>query len=321
MLSRVADSLYWMSRNGERTEQNAHILSMQLIKMLESSEQETAAQDDWETVLDICSAKEEFSFLYSSIQLENVVDYLTFSKENINSIVNTVSIVRENARITRNHIPNELWEVWNEFYLLLPKIPQTVNSSLADIHFFLNQIKKTSFTATGVIDASMARDLPYHFIKIGRWLERAEKTARILHVFYQKSKQAGETTTNDVAWRSALQFVNGADTYFNRFSPIINPDCVIRFLVTDVSFPRSIRYCIDHIWEAIKKLENEKVSHYSWRMYALLDTMMTEFHEDYLNSLAEEEIEYFLLQSLNRCIEFGKIFSETYYLMERESIM
>lgn len=318
MLSRVADSLYWMSRNCERTEHNAHILSMQLITILEASEQEISAGNDWETVLDICTSKNSFYSFYEALTFEKVVDYLTFSKENPNSMANTVSFARENARITRNSIPNELWEVWNEFYLYLQNAQKAKNCSLKEIHDFLNNIKKSSFTATGVIDSSMTRDLPYHFMKIGKWLERAEKTALILNVFFQKSKYANQSAMDDFFWRSALQFVNGSETYFKHFPPVINPRSVLQFLVSDLSFPRSIRYCMEHVWEAVKGLESGKVSHYSWQMYALLDTMMTEFNEEYISNLADEEIEDFLIQSLNRCIEFGKVFSKTYYLVERE---
>ncbi len=318
MLSRVADSLYWMSRNCERTEHNAHILSMQLIKMLETSEQEMGELNEWETLVEICSTKHDFYSYHPFITVEGVVNYLTFSKENMNSMVNTVQFARENARITRDSIPNELWEVWNEFYLHTKDIQSKQVCSLKDIHHFLNTIKKASFTATGVIDSLMERDLPYHFMKIGKWVERAEKTALILLVFFQRARQEQKAAADDFFWRSILQFVNGGDAFFKRFSPIINQKNVLQFLVTDLSFPRSIRYCTEHIWEAVKELERGKVSHYSWQMYALLDTMMAEFTEDFVKNLAEEEIEAFLIQTLNRCVEFGKIFSNTYYLIERE---
>ncbi|TCN27454.1 alpha-E domain-containing protein [Mesobacillus foraminis] len=320
MLSRVADSLYWMARNCERTENNAHILGVQLIRMLEVSEQDRITHGDWETILEICSSKMEYERMYGEITVQNLIHYLAFSKENPNSLSNTLLHVRENAKTTRNIIPNDLWEVWNDFYLASLTNVNKKDCSLKEIHSFLKQIKITSMTSTGIIDSAMSRDLPYQFMKIGKWLERAEKTAIILKVSVERSKPFQESGLTEYYWRSALQLVNGYEDYSKKFRPLMNPKLILQFLLSDKSFPRSIRYCMSHVRKAIMELESERVSHYSWKMYAALDKLRTDFDETRIEEMTFEEIESFVNLTLGRCSEFSQIFSETYYLIEADSV-
>lgn len=104
MLSRVADSLYWMSRNLERAENNARVLSVQLIHSLEATSQETADRD-WEEVLEICSSKADYYDTYERLDSETLLEYLTISPINMNSLINCMNYARENARITRDNLP------------------------------------------------------------------------------------------------------------------------------------------------------------------------------------------------------------------------
>lgn len=108
MLSRVADSLYWMARNIERAENNSRVLSVQLIHMLEASDQEVMDRD-WGEVLDICAAKLDYMDRYERIDRETIIQYLTISPINSNSLMNSMNYARENARATRDIIPDDLW--------------------------------------------------------------------------------------------------------------------------------------------------------------------------------------------------------------------
>lgn len=320
MLSRVAESLYWMARNGERTENNAHILGVQLIKSLEAPDKDISTLNDWETLLEICSSKWEFEQGNREISVQSVMDYLAFSAANPNSLSSTVSNVRENARMTQTILPNDLWEVWNGLYIFLQSSHVKEECSLQEIHAFLTKIQTTSMTATGIIDSRMSRDLPYHFMRIGKWLERAEKTAIILKVIVNRSKQFQEKGLDEYYWRSALQFVNGYEDFVKKFRPHMNPNLILQYLLTDRSFPRSIRYCMEHVRKTIIEIEGDKVSHYSWRMYAALDKMKVDFEAFNIEQMSFQEIEEFIQLTLERCVEFSKIFSETYYLIETESV-
>jgi uncharacterized alpha-E superfamily protein/transglutaminase-like putative cysteine protease len=322
MLSRVADSLYWMGRNIERAENNARILSVQLIQMLESSEEEILANHDWEIIFEICASKASFEPFNQHQESygdagDAIIQYLSFAEDNPNSIANCVRLARENARFTRNHLPNDFWEIWNGFYLYTQQARST-HGSKKDIQQFLQQMKMTSLTAQGDIESSMSRGAAYRFIKIGKWLERAEKTARILNVICNINgrNENGHPDENYYYWRSALQLVNGYEAYLKQFPPLMDSKTVLSFLVADDTFPRSIRYCMNHVRDAIRELENGKVTQFSWEMYASLDALMDEFDEVKIKELNSDELSIFLDQFQNSCNEIGRIFAKTYYLIE-----
>ncbi|KIL49622.1 alpha-E domain-containing protein [Jeotgalibacillus soli] len=317
MLSRVADSLYWMSRNIERAENNARVLGVQLIQMLEASSGESLAKYDWEPVIEICGSLQDFNNQYDQFNMNNIIHYLAFSESNSSSILSCIKMARENARTTRDIIPTDLFEVWNDLYLESNslRIPE---GSLRDIHDFIQRVKIASLTSQGVIESSMSRGVPYRFIKIGKWLERAEKTTRILNVLSDKSKEESLRVygENYYYWRSALQLLNGYDEYLKQYQPRMDPKDVLTFLIADSDFPRSIQYCMDHVREGLIALEGGKVSHYSWRMYAALDRLMDEFDEIKLQALPIEGISKFLDDFQDQCNKIGLVFSETYYLIE-----
>lgn len=143
MLSRVADSLYWMSRNFERAEQNARILDVHLTQMVETSSDESFKETQWKLLYEACSTLEELEALENkkNSKEEDLIFYLALSHENPNSVFNCVRIARENARVCRDHIPNELFEVWNDVFLYT-KDAQNIPYSLQNMRLFLSQIKR-----------------------------------------------------------------------------------------------------------------------------------------------------------------------------------
>lgn len=317
MLSRVADALYWMARNSERTENNAHILGVQLVKMLEESAEESLNNLDWKTIMDICASSVEYEDHYAEMTTQNIVDYLAFSDVNVNSLASTTSIVRENARMIRDTIPNELWEEWNDLFLFLKKEKNLEQFMYRDIYYFLQRIKTTSMTATGIIDSSMARNLSYHFMKIGKWLERAEKTARIMEVSLQRTRDLPLSSYSELDGKFALQLVNGYDDFSKKYR-LQKPEMILQYLIADRTFPRSIRYCMEHVKKVIMEIESEKVAHYSWEMFVTIDDILTSVNTVCIEDLSLKQVEEFVSQILDKCIKFGKIFSATYYLIEAD---
>ncbi|WP_052339573.1 alpha-E domain-containing protein [Gorillibacterium massiliense] len=319
MLSREADSLYWMSRNLERAETNARILNVQFLQMLEASEEETMANHDWEVIFDICASSDDFVAIRKACPQdeEALITWLTFSHENPNSLANCVGLARENARSIRNQLPDDLWEVWNDFYLDGRSIRGN-GWSKKELHRYLTRMKMTALTARGILESSMFRGPAYWIIKIAKWLEQAEKTARILSVVSDYTHGAGTNGFQGESyyWRSALQFVSGYEAFLKQYPPSMEPNPVLTFLVTEAAFPKSIRYCINHIRRAVSELERGMVSHYSWQLYASLDTLLLDFDKVRIHELDRKELNVFLNQFQFQCKEIGKTFSRTYYLLQ-----
>ncbi|WP_028784202.1 alpha-E domain-containing protein [Thalassobacillus devorans] len=315
MLSRVADSLYWMARNLERAENNARALHVQLINMLEANDAEVLDRD-WEEVLEITASLADYQSQYPELKSEEIIHYVAFDSGNINSLVNCMTYARENARATRDIIPEGVWEGLNRFYLDLPAVRRS-DFTIHEIQNFLHTITMTSMTSQGVIESTMTRGVSYSFIKIGKWLERAEKTARILNVICEKARKEKQDSINHhYYWLAALRLVNGYDAYIKEYPPKMNAMHVLHFIIEEEKFPRSIRYCVDHVMETIYKLEKGEIHHYSERLFQLLETIQQEVTSFDLEEMSMEELMGFLDHFQNRCIQVSRVFSETYYLIE-----
>ncbi|MBA2175161.1 alpha-E domain-containing protein [Halobacillus locisalis] len=315
MLSRVADSLYWMGRNIERAENNSRVLSVQMIHMLEATDQQVLDRD-WEEVLEICASIKDYYERYDRIDKDTIIQYLAISPLNVNSFMNCMIYARENAKATRDMIPDELWEVLNEFHLD-QKEWQERPDTRQHTEQYLKNVMRTSMTAQGVIESTMSRDLPYTFIKVGKWLERGEKIARVLNVFCEKNrKEANKSTDNYYYWLTALQYLNGYDAYIKDHPPTMETKNVLKFLIKESTFPRSIQYCINHVKDAVDRIEGGKVSHYSEGLFAMMDRIQDEIAEADIDSMNMEELMKFLDHFQDRCMALSRAFSETYYLVE-----
>ncbi|PKG45168.1 MULTISPECIES: alpha-E domain-containing protein [unclassified Planococcus (in: firmicutes)] len=322
MLSRVANSLYWMSRNVERAENNARILDVQLLQMIEAADEELVRDSDWRLIFEICDSTETMRRIKANPTYEEseLVQYLAMAQENSNSVASCTMVVRENARISRDHIPDDYWETWNRAYLSLTDM-DLKNSSVRDMRSFLENVKTTSLISQGIVESSMSRGVAYQMIKIAKWLERAEKTARILNVVCERTRERvrKEKTDDYYFWLAALRMTNGYNAYLKSNPPRMEPKNVLAFLISDKTFPRSIRYCLDHVRDAVEELEGGKVSHYSWELYAKLDEVRTSFSETDIESLDSDELMHFLNRFQDGCNEISRIFSSTYYLTDPEA--
>ena len=319
MLSRVADSLYWMSRNFERAEQNARILDVHLTQLVETSSDDGLIEENWRLVYETCSTIETLEKLKneSAGNEEELIMYLAFEAENPSSVFNCIRIARENARVSRDHIPNELFEAWNDVYLFA-KDAQREPYSIQNIRAFLRRIKTASLTVQGIIESSMSRGIAYQMIKIGKWLERAEKTARILNVVCEQTRETQLCYKGEdyYAWLSALRMLNGYEAYLKVNRPKMDPKTILTFLITDETFPRSIHYTMNHVRSAIATLEQAQKVKHSPELYFPLQKLHNDFDEMSIQELNSDDMLEFLNRFQNQCNEIGQIFSKVYYLIE-----
>ena len=180
LLSRVADSVYWMARYIERAENVARFIDVNLNLMLDLP-LDTAQQ--WQPLVDITGDSQEFLERYGSADPQNVIRFLTFDADNVNSIVSCLRAARENARSVREIISSEMWEQLNESYLMVNDAARS-GGTLTDPQDLFASVKMASHTFAGVTDATMTHGEGWHFCQLGRMLERADKTSRILDVKY-----------------------------------------------------------------------------------------------------------------------------------------
>ncbi len=239
MLSRVASSIYWMARYIERAENLARFVDVTINVSLDHS---TVQQ--WESLIRATGDEKLFQKNYGAYTSENVRQFLTFDDDYSSSMLSCITAARENARTVREAISSESWEALNNFYLLL------TTAATRDITFanseLYTEIKKQSHLFSGIFDSTMSRDKGWYFANIGRFLERADKTSRILDVKYftllPNVSDIG-TTVDDLLWSAVLRSVSGFEMFRKRYHTL-TIGRIIDFLVLDTRFPRAITYCV-----------------------------------------------------------------------------
>ncbi len=256
MLSRVADSLYWMSRYVERAENIARILDVNLQLMLDlpklGAEQEKKI---WDPVLRSTGDHEDFDKHYKSTSAENVIDFLTLNSKNSNSIVNCLTTARENARHVREQISLEMWEEINRTYLWMKG--QTLKKILKQGPYdFFNEVKNASHLYQGITDGTMTHGEDWDFIQVGKYLERGDMVTRILDANDEIFINAPDSLMNGgtLQWSAILRSCSSHDAYRKFYVAQVEPDKVVEFLILNEFFPRSIRFCAGALDEALRRI-------------------------------------------------------------------
>lgn len=251
MLSRVANSLFWMSRYIERADNTARLVDVNLQLLLDQRTLDAnALAGHWMPIIQSTGDEELFNQLHRQASGENVTEFLIFNRENGNSLVSSVAQARENARMVRDQITVEFWEELNQLYLFLhsPKARKLWRSSPYE---FFQQIKDTSLLLQGLSDSATMRNEGWYFLQVGRYLERADKTSRILDVrhaiFPERGAPAAATQIDALAWAAVLRSCTAWDAYKTVHGADVQPSLVAEFLLLAEDFPRSVRFCVEEM--------------------------------------------------------------------------
>lgn len=242
MLSRVAESIYWMARYVERAENLARFIDVTLNLILDQPE---SATPQWEPLVSATGDEQFFAEHYGKATSENVIQFLTFDRKYPHSIISALSAARENARTIREAISSEAWEQLNEFYHMVQAAANSGHGLESPTEFF-PEVKRHSHLFNGTLDATMSHGTGWHFANMGRLLERADKTSRILDVKYftlLPTVQDVGTTLDDLQWSAVLRSVSGFEMYRKRYHAI-TVHRVVEFLILDDEFPRAVHYCV-----------------------------------------------------------------------------
>lgn len=243
MLSRVAESVYWMSRYIERAENVARFVDVNYNLTLGES---TSLSEQWWPLINTTGDYQDFRKRYENASREIALKFLLFDTENPNSIISCIAKARECARTVREVLPSAIWEQLNRFKMLVEKASES-GAAYEQPYDFCESVRMASQLLNGISSASMLRDEAWSFTQIGRYIERADKTSRIVDVQYflllPKVEDVG-TSIDIVRWSSLLKSADALGMY-RRTNGRILPNKVAEFLILDPLFPRSIRYSVN----------------------------------------------------------------------------
>jgi uncharacterized alpha-E superfamily protein len=257
MLSRVAENLYWMARYIERAENTARLVSVNAFLLLDLPR---GIAPGWEPLIAITGSGSDFESRHKDYDERSVVKYLICDPENPASILNSLLMARENCRTVRDIVPSMVWEVLTELLLFARENAQS-GLTKKGRHAYLKRIIDASHMLHGLLASTMLHDAGYQFLRVGRHVERADMTTRIIDV--RTENLLPEETTElrpfeTVQWMSVLKSLSAYHMYRRKVQVQVRRAEVLRFLFLDYEFPRSVLYCLNTVEEALGVLERDR---------------------------------------------------------------
>jgi uncharacterized alpha-E superfamily protein len=254
MLSRVAESVYWMNRQIERAENVARATETTLDLALEGS---ITGGRLWNALVCTFGDQTEFWNRHGLADQAHVIEFLAFDGENPNSIFRCLQAARENARTVRDMISSPMWEEINKCYLFV-RAAAAGRGQLDHPREFFDEVKRASQLIAGVTDATMSHGEAWHFARMGRLVERADKTSRVLdveHFFHPPAEDGaggrpaapaddgGAGAEAAVHWPAVLRSASALEMYRKQYGAVTRRS-VAEFLVLDRVFPRAMHFCL-----------------------------------------------------------------------------
>ncbi len=311
MLSRVADSLYWMSRYIERAENLARFVDVNQAVALEPGD---LMADPWAPLVHASGDWSLFAERYGQTTRESVLRFLTFDTEYPNSIISCTRAARENARTVRESISTPMWEEINKLYLLVNRAAREL--SPADLTYdFYYQVRLTSQLIAGVTDGTLSHGEGWQFANIGRLTERADKTSRILDVKtygWKQAAPAGEAQGTVVQWTALLQSVSALEMY-RKTHGRIRPTEVMEFLLLDREFPRSIRYCLRYAEDSLRLVTGAASGTFSNRPEQLLGRLRSGFDYTHIDDVLADGLHAFVDRLQIQLNQLGEAIRDCYF--------
>lgn len=245
MLSRVADNLYWFGRYLQRAENTARLINVHANLLLDLPRNVTVG---WAPLLEITGADGAFRSAGGQPTEDNVVRFMMMDERNPGAIFSSLNYAREIARVSRDCMPREAWERLNDLYLFVQERGER-SVMRARRQEFLQGVISGAMTAVGVLTSNMSRDVGFQFLRMGTNLEQADMTTRILDVRSSRLFQADASLTpfDNIQWMSVLKSLTAYQMYRRHVRARVNGPGVLRFLLQDRQFPRSVSFSLSMI--------------------------------------------------------------------------
>jgi uncharacterized alpha-E superfamily protein len=292
MLSRVASNIYWLGRYLQRAENTARLVNVNALLLLDLPR---GIKFGWQPLIQIVGADELFTSIYGDDYSEsNVVRFLLLDQRNPGSIHSSLHSAREILRTVRDTIPREVWEKLNDLhYFVIGQGEGALSRSRRGA--FLQRVIDGTMLVNAVLNMNMSQDVGYEFLRIGANLEQADMTTRILDV---RSVSLIDPTGRpeqlaplyNIQWMSVLRSLTAYQMYRRHVRSRVNRTGVLRFLLQNREFPRSVTFCLATIAGTRSHLpESRSVERTLWRVRALVqDANVEKLVETGLHGLIDE---------------------------------
>ena len=257
LLARYAECIFWLARSVERAENLARI-----IEVNETFSRDRSGSHNWLSIVELNTDEKAFFAKHRTASAENVIQFYVTDADNSTSIVSALTNARENARTLRPLVSTEMWVQLNVTYNRAIAI-DPAELAPGNLSRLLTEIKEACQTFTGITEGTFYRDQAWWFYQLGRYIERADQTTRLLdNKYYILTKGAGTDAPLEVGqWHAVLRSASGYHAFRRVHSSDLTPARVAAFLLFNPAFPRSVHLCLREVQNALSELK----SHYALR--------------------------------------------------------
>lgn len=310
MLSRVADSLFWLGRYTERAENYSRFID---VNFNLSMDLPPGMTEQWRPLVMATGDDQYYQTLHADYSRENAIHFLAFDERNENSILSSVTKARENARQVRESISKETWEVLNDLYFFIQASIRKKAWKNLDPECF-KQIKYKLQLYQGIGYDTSPRTQGWYFNKLGQFLERADKTSRILdvkyHVLLPSVDEVG-SPLDFLHWNALLKSVSAFNAY-KKLHGKIDPKNIVQYLVLNAYFPRSIYFCLVNAESCLHEISDAKRG-FSNRAEKEIGSLRSELEYADVNDVFKYGLHEYLDQLQRRINDISSAVYEQYF--------
>ena len=318
MLSRVADCLFWMSRYLERAEHIGRLLDVAFHTELDfAGLMPSGYAPPWQAVLGVLQQSAPPAALKASDPGKAIAHWLTFEIENPGSILATINRARNNARSIRGTIGPEVWRAINNLYWQL-RDTDFVARAKESPHDYYQAVEAGSLLFQGVCDATLPHDEGWQFLQLGKYLERADRTLRLLDIKREQLQSLTDPADLPLAgleWASTLKSCRGFEAYQRLTIGRVESERVIGFLLLDAAFPRSVRFCLEEAAKALAGIEAPVGYRGETAVDKAIGRMLAELRYADLPALLKDDFHGFMANLLLKCNAVSRAVQERYSLV------
>jgi uncharacterized alpha-E superfamily protein len=307
MLSRVAASLYWLSRYVERSD---GILRM--LKINYASSQDTVQEFTWEPVIRIFSGHDEETEKLGN-DSRAVIRYMVTGKNNPNSILNIITLARENARSVQEHITKDLWQCLNEYYHTVKDTRLDNSLKREDPISVLDILIKQVMLYYGTVEITMERGEGRSYMNIGKYLERGIQSVDILDTKFGSIDDNPDLLTDTTYWKHLLLSLGGYEIYLKTYREGFEAGNVLEQVVLNNDFPRSVIYAVNHIQRYFERLKNDSNIDDYRELSFYIGRLQSHIKYSSVKTIKDEGLHLFLTQIRSQLFGIGDALNNRYF--------
>jgi uncharacterized alpha-E superfamily protein len=308
MLSRVADSLFWMSRYMERAD---GILRM--LKINYASSQDDIQEFSWEPVLKIFTFLTDEAAAELSTNTRAVLQFMVTDKDNPNSVLSIVTQARENGRSVQDHITKEMWQCLNDFYHSMRQDHLVFSLQREDPITVLDNLIRHGLLYYGTTDVTMARGEGNSFINIGKLLERGIQSAHILDIKFSDLNYQLEKPADTTYWKYMLMSISGYELYLKTYRSGFEAKKVMEQIILNENFPRSVIYSINHLHKYFGRLKNDSNNPGFTQVDFMIGKLQSKVKFSTPDGIISEGLHHFLMETKSALFQIGNTLNQNYF--------